>query len=88
MAKQYTNSKRCNEYCRISKGFSPDKKYIVTTIDEEKYLLRIGDIQEYERRKIEFQILNEMAKRNVQAQRPIEIGILEDESVCYSIFHI
>lgn len=72
----------------ISKGFSPDKKYIVTTIDEEKYLLRIGDIQEYERRKIEFQILNEMAKRNVQAQRPIEIGILEDESVCYSIFHI
>ena len=27
-----------------------------------------------------------MAKRNVQAQRPIEIGILEDESVCYSIF--
>ncbi len=35
----------------ISKGFSPDKKYIVTTIDEEKYLLRIGDIQEYERKK-------------------------------------
>ena len=32
----------------ISKGFSPDKKYIVTTIDDEKYLLRIGDIQEYE----------------------------------------
>ena len=70
----------------ISKGFSPDKKYIVTTIDEEKYLLRIGDIQEYERRKIEFRILNEMVKRNVQAQRPIEIGILEEEGVCYSIF--
>ncbi|WP_306007816.1 aminoglycoside phosphotransferase family protein [Bacillus sp. MMSF_3353] len=69
----------------ISKGFSPDKKYIVTTIDDEKYLLRIGDIQEYERRKIEFQILNEMVKRNVQAQRPIEIGILEEEGV-YSIF--
>ncbi|SCC23974.1 aminoglycoside phosphotransferase family protein [Bacillus wiedmannii] len=69
----------------ISKGFSPDKKYIVTTIDNEKYLFRIGDIQEYERRKIEFQILNEMVKRNVQAQRPIEIGILEEEGV-YSIF--
>ncbi|PES70882.1 aminoglycoside phosphotransferase [Bacillus cereus] len=69
----------------ISKGFLPDKKYIVTTIDDEKYLLRIGDIREYERRKIEFQILNEMVKRNVQVQRPIEIGILEEEGV-YSIF--
>lgn len=27
-----------------------------------------------------------MVKRNVQAQRPIEIGILEEEGVCYSIF--
>ncbi len=69
----------------ISKGFSPDRKYIVTTINNEKYMIRIGDVQEYERRKIEFQILNEMVKRNVKAQRPIEIGILEEEGV-YSIF--
>ncbi|HHQ8913994.1 TPA: aminoglycoside phosphotransferase family protein [Bacillus cereus] len=69
----------------ISKGFSPDRKYIVTTINNEKYMVRIGDIQEHERRKIEFQILNEMVKRNVKAQRPIEIGILEEEGV-YSIF--
>ena len=72
----------------ISKGFSPDKKYIITNANNEKYLFRTGDIKEYERKKIEFQILNEMVKRNVQAQRPIEIGILEEEGVCYSIFHI
>lgn len=59
----------------ISKGFSPDKKYIITTSDDKKYLLRTGDIKEYDRKKIEFQILNEMVKRNVQAQRPIELGI-------------
>ncbi|PEX64185.1 aminoglycoside phosphotransferase [Bacillus cereus] len=70
----------------ISKGFSPDKKYIITNANNEKYLFRTGDIKEYERKKIEFQILNEMVKRNVQAQRPIEIGILEEEGVCYSIF--
>ncbi|PES12525.1 aminoglycoside phosphotransferase family protein [Bacillus cereus] len=70
----------------ISKGFSPDKKYIITNANNEKYLFRKGDIKEYERKKIEFQILNEMVKRNVQAQRPIEIGILEEEGVCYSIF--
>ncbi|ANN32252.1 aminoglycoside phosphotransferase [Bacillus thuringiensis serovar coreanensis] len=70
----------------ISKGFSPDKKYIITNANNEKYLFRTGDIKEYERKKIEFQILNEMVKRNVQAQRLIEIGILEEEGVCYSIF--
>ncbi|QEL79045.1 aminoglycoside phosphotransferase family protein [Bacillus sp. JAS24-2] len=70
----------------ISKGFSPDKKYIITNANNEKYLFRTGDIKEYERKKIEFQILNEIVKRNVQAQRPIEIGILEEEGVCYSIF--
>ena len=70
----------------ISKGFSPDKKYIITTIEDEKYLLRTGDIKEFERKKIEFQILNEMQKRSVQAQKPIEIGLLEEEGLCYSIF--
>ncbi|MED2234048.1 phosphotransferase, partial [Bacillus thuringiensis] len=70
----------------ISKGFSPDKKYVITNANNEKYLFRTGDIKEYERKKIEFQILNEMVKRNVQVQRPIEIGILEEEGVCYSIF--
>ncbi len=70
----------------ISKGFSPDKKYVITNANNEKYLFRTGDIKEYERKKIEFQILNEMVKRNVQAQSTIEIGILEEEGVCYSIF--
>ncbi|MGG0155026.1 aminoglycoside phosphotransferase family protein [Bacillus mycoides] len=70
----------------ISKGFSPDKKYIITTTEDEKYLLRTGDIKEYERKKIEFQILNEMQGRNVQVQRPIELSILEEEGLCYSVF--
>ncbi|MCQ6284418.1 MULTISPECIES: aminoglycoside phosphotransferase family protein [Bacillus cereus group] len=70
----------------ISKGFSPDKKYIITNADNEKYLLRIGDIKEYERKKIEFQILNEMQNRSVQAQKSIEMGLLAEEGECYSIF--
>ncbi|WP_264448945.1 aminoglycoside phosphotransferase family protein [Bacillus cereus] len=70
----------------ISKGFSPDKKYIITTTEDEKYLLRTGDIKEFERKKIEFQILNEMQERNVQVQRPIELSILEEEGLCYSVF--
>ena len=59
----------------ISKGFSPDKKYIITSANNEKYLLRTGDIKEYERKKIEFQILNEMQNRSVQAQNQLKWGV-------------
>jgi aminoglycoside phosphotransferase (APT) family kinase protein len=61
-------------------------KYIITTIEDEKYLLRTGDIKEYERKKIEFQILNEMQNRSVRAQKPIEMGLLAEEGLCYSVF--
>ncbi|MDG0959980.1 phosphotransferase, partial [Bacillus paranthracis] len=70
----------------ISKGFSPDKKYIITSANNEKYLLRTGDIKEYKRKKIEFQILNEMQNRSVQAQKPIVMGLLAEEGLCYGIF--
>ncbi len=72
----------------ISKGFSPDKKYIITSANNEKYLLRTGDIKEYKRKKIEFQILNEMQNRSVQAQKPIVMGLLAEEGLCYGIFRI
>jgi len=71
---------------RLSKGYSPDKKYVVVDNCEKKYLLRIGGIEEYERKRGEFQILNDIQKYRVQAPQPIDIGILEDLSVCYNIY--
>lgn len=38
----------------IFKGFLFDKKYIIMSVNNDKYLLWIGDIKEYERKKIEF----------------------------------
>jgi aminoglycoside phosphotransferase (APT) family kinase protein len=46
---------------QIFKGYSPDKKYVVFN-NEKKYLLRTGNIEEYERKKTEFQILNYMQR--------------------------
>lgn len=67
----------------LSKGFSEDKKYVVTLVNDEKVLLRVGSAHTYERKKVEFQILHEMQKCNVHAPKPIEIGLLEE--ACYSI---
>jgi aminoglycoside phosphotransferase (APT) family kinase protein len=71
---------------RLSKGYSPDKKYVVFDNDEKKYLLRLGNIDGYERKKVEFQILYGLQQHKVQAPLPIEIGVLEDLGICYNIF--
>ena len=35
----------------LNKGWSKDKKYIITNKDNSKYLLRISDISLYEKKK-------------------------------------
>lgn len=69
----------------LSKGFSEDKKYVVTLANDEKVLLRVGKIRAYERKKIEFQISHEMQKRHVQAPKPLEMGIVEEAESYYSV---
>ncbi|MBJ8030395.1 aminoglycoside phosphotransferase family protein [Bacillus cereus group sp. N21] len=71
---------------QISKGFSPDKKYIVFFDNDEKYLLRTGNIEEYERKNTEFQILNEMHNLEVNSPKPIELGVFEDIGICYNLY--
>ncbi|MES9740318.1 aminoglycoside phosphotransferase family protein, partial [Peribacillus frigoritolerans] len=40
---------------KLSKGYSPDKKYVVY-VDDKKLLLRVGDMEGYEKKKTEFEI--------------------------------
>ena len=39
---------------RLSKGYSPDEKYVVLDEMENKYLLRISDMKRYDRKREEF----------------------------------
>ncbi|MGM7681148.1 aminoglycoside phosphotransferase family protein [Cytobacillus sp. Hm23] len=70
---------------RLLKGYSPDEKYVVH-VDEKKLLLRVGSMKEYERKKVEFQIINKMQQYNVLCPRSIEIGLLDDLDSCYTIY--
>lgn len=70
---------------KLDKGYSPDEKYIVY-FDDKKYLLRIGDINGYEKKKTEFQILKRMRKYNIQSPQPIDIGPLYELNSCYIIY--
>ena len=51
----------------VTKGWSEDKKYCVTTTDGTKYLLRITPISRYEVRKSLFAMLQRVAALNIKA---------------------
>ena len=62
----------------IEKGWSGDKKYYITDCEQTKYLLRISPIEQYERKKFEFELMKTVAERGVPMCKPIEFGTCTD----------
>ena len=58
----------------IEKGWSGDKKYCVTTAKGEKYLLRISPADRAQRRKAEFQRMQQVAALRIPMCLPVEFG--------------
>ena len=67
----------------INKGWSSDKKYCAINECGEKYLLRISDISEYDKKQVEFEMMKQVSTFGVPMCQPIEFGTC-DEGV-YSI---
>lgn len=67
----------------INKGWSSDKKYCVTDKNGTRYLLRVSDIAEYDKKKTEFEMMKQVSALGVPMCQPIEFGTC-DEGV-YSI---
>ncbi|MBS4192113.1 phosphotransferase [Bacillus sp. FJAT-49705] len=69
----------------IHKGFSKDKKYIVHFEHGESCILRIADIEHYERKKAEFERITELQTFDVKTSHPIEIGRVDELGICYYV---
>ena len=67
----------------IEKGWSGDKKYCATTTDGNQFLLRVSPIEQYERKKNEFELMHKIATLDIPMCKPLEFGI-SDEGV-YSV---
>ena len=65
----------------VNKGWSGDRKYTITTKDNQKLLLRISNISLFESRKKQFELLQEVEKLNINASRPISFGKLNDNEI-------
>lgn len=59
---------------QIHKGFSSDKKYLIQASDNQKLLLRLFGLNEYDQKQCEFKILQQMQNYDVACSRPLEIG--------------
>lgn len=62
----------------ITKGWSDDQKYELTTDNGSKYLLRISPIERYETRKKLFSLLKKAAALNIPMCEPISFGVCND----------
>ncbi|WP_107838258.1 aminoglycoside phosphotransferase family protein [Metasolibacillus meyeri] len=70
----------------INKGWSTDKKYYIETINNEKRLLRIANISEYNNKKAEFDTMKQVAALDVSMSQPLDFGICHDGQSVYSLF--
>lgn len=67
----------------IQKGWSGDKKYCAIDESGNKFLLRVSPIEEYERKKSEFELMQQVAALGIPMCEPLEFGTC-DEGV-YSV---
>ena len=66
--------------CRsaIDKGWSGDRKYRAVTSDGEVFLLRISSLERLERKRREYEKMEEVAVLGIPMCLPVEFGICED----------
>lgn len=69
----------------ISKGWSSDKKYLVETADGKMQLLRISDIDAYEAKKKEYEIITKYSQLGINMSMPIEFGICNEGKNIYML---
>lgn len=67
----------------IDKGWSGDKKYCVTDAQGNRFLLRVCPIEQYDRKKSEYELMTQVAALGVPMCKPLAFGT-SDEGV-YSI---
>ena len=66
----------------IDKGWSADKKYCVTDTQGKKFLLRVSPIEQYERKKSEYELMCRVAALGVPMCKPLGFGT-SDEGVYF-----
>lgn len=73
------------EFHKITKGFSPDKKYRVRTPSGSQFLLRVVSADKMERTRTEYHLIQQLHRAQVMVPQPITYGYWEDLRVGFYV---
>lgn len=69
----------------LNKGWSTDRKYLVTPSDGVHLLLRVNDFAKYDAKEKEFEIIRKFAGLGFPLSRPLEFGICDEGRSVYML---
>jgi len=69
----------------ITKGRSNDKKFFIETFDHKRMLLRLTDIKEFDRKKIEYEMMERIYQFDVLSPKPYSFGLCDGGKSVYSL---
>lgn len=69
----------------ITKGLSGDRKFYLETEEGNRFLARISDFSEYERKLSEYELLQKVSKTGVSMPLPIAFGRCTNENEIYTL---
>ncbi len=69
----------------VSKGWSSDKKYQIRTKEGEELLLRVSDIELFDAKKKEFEIITKYSELGFNMSKPIEFGTCNEGRSVYML---
>ena len=70
---------------KISKGWSSDVKYLITAEDDQKLLLRVSDIEQYDAKKSEYEMIKKFASSGIEMNQPVDFGICNNGKSVYTL---
>ena len=70
---------------KINRGWSEDVKYYIETGSKEKLLLRTSDINQYEVKKKEYEIISKYASLGFKMSEPISFGVCNENQNVYML---
>ena len=85
MFEDIKNSSNWETIEKISRGWSSDSKYLIKTKEGKLLLLRISDVEQYNVKKKEYEIIAKYSKLGFSMSLPIDFGICNNGKNVYML---
>ncbi len=85
MFEEINGSELWSKIERINKGWSDDTKYYIEAEDNQKFLLRISNIEKYEEKKKEYDVISMYSKLGFEMSKPLGFGICNKQQHVYML---